>query len=97
MSHDPLHPLRQWRLDQGLTLDAAGAGVGTFRSTWYDWEIGRRIPDRTYMPKIFLFTRGVIDANSFHFPNGFPDLRQPVLPFDDDTPLFAAAERRIAA
>ncbi len=96
MIDEPLHPLRQWRLDQGLTLDAAGAGVGTFRSTWYDWEIGRRIPDRTYMPKIYLFTRGEIDANSFHFPNGFPDLHQAALPFDGgDAPLFAVD--RIAA
>ncbi len=100
MVDEILHPLRKWRLDQvpKMTLDAAASGVGTFRSVWYDWEIGRRIPQPSFMQKIFLFTRGAVDANSFYFPDGFPDQRQPVLPFDDkDTPLFAAAERRIAA
>lgn len=80
MTEQPVHPLRKWRVEQGLTLDAAAAGVGTFRGTWFDWEVGRRIPDREYMQKVHRFTRGAVDANAFHWPNGLPDLGQGELP-----------------
>lgn len=83
MENERLHPLRKWRLEQGFTLDAAAAGVGSVRSTWHDWETGRRIPDRDAMPRLYAFTRGVIDANSFHFPDGLPDLETPELPLSE--------------
>lgn len=86
MADDPPHPLRKWRLEQGLTLDAAAAGVGSFRGTWYDWETGRRIPDREYMPKVYRFTRGAVQPNDFY---DLPDLDQPALPLGDaPAPLF---------
>jgi transcriptional regulator with XRE-family HTH domain len=77
-----VHPLRAWRLEQGYTLDAAAAGVGTVRSTWCDWESGRRIPDRSTMPKVFAFTRGAVTPNDFY---DLPDLAhaQPELPIPD--------------
>ncbi|HEY0149873.1 MAG TPA: helix-turn-helix transcriptional regulator [Allosphingosinicella sp.] len=67
------HPLRAWRLSQEpkLTLDAAAAGVGTFRGTWYDWETGRRIPDRSYMAKLYRYTGGAVTPNDFY---ELPDL-----------------------
>jgi transcriptional regulator with XRE-family HTH domain len=76
------HPLRRWRKEQGLTLDAAAAGVGTFRQTWLDWETERRIPNRIYMPKLYVFTRGAITADTMHFPRGYPDFETPRLPFE---------------
>ena|SRR5438874_328699 len=86
MVDEPLHPLRKWRLEQGLTLDAAAAGVGSFRGTWYDWETGRRIPDREYMPKVYRFTGGAVTPNEFY---DLPDLETPELPLGAaPTPLF---------
>jgi transcriptional regulator with XRE-family HTH domain len=85
MVEELLHPLRDWRRRQQprLTMDAAASAVGTTRQTWYDWEIGRRIPDRSYMPKIYRFTRGAVTANDFYFPYGLPDLDQPSLPLGE--------------
>lgn len=89
MVDEPLHPLRKWRLGQQLTLDAAAAGVGTFRGTWYDWEIGRRIPDREYMPRVCRFCRYEVMPNDFYFPHGLPEPHQIELPLPDaPTPLF---------
>lgn len=81
MSEMEQHPLRRWRLSQdpALTLDAAAAGVGTFRGTWYDWETGRRIPDRSYMPKLYRYTRGAITPNDFY---DLPDLATGNLPLE---------------
>lgn len=99
MVEAPLHPLRRWRLSQGLTLDAAAAGVGTYRGTWNDWETGRRIPDRNYMPKVWAFTRFAVEPNDF-FQR--PDPHQEALPLEADAafdlpprpaPLLAAVER----
>lgn len=88
-----VHPLRVWRKTEGLTLDAAAAGVGTFRQTWLDWETERRIPNRIYMPRIYAFTRGAITADTMHFPRGYPDINTPMLPLHSEaasTPLFDA-------
>lgn len=82
MVNELLHPLRKWRIEEGLTLDAAAAGVGTFRGTWYDWEIGRRIPDRDYMPRVCRFCRYEIMPNHFYFPQGVPEPFQIELPLD---------------
>jgi hypothetical protein len=62
------HPLRMWREAQSpkLTLDAAGAAVGTVRQVWFDWENGRNIPSRTYMLRIYGFTQGEVEPNDFY-------------------------------
>lgn len=72
-----------------MTLDAAAAGVGTVRQTWYDWETGRRIPDRTYMPRIYGFTKGVVRPDHFY---ELPPIGQMALPFETATPLLDLAE-----
>lgn len=79
MVDEGLHPLRKWRLGQAprLTLDAAAALVGTVRAVWYDWEIGRRIPDRTFMPRIYRATRGEVTPTDFY---DLPDLETAELP-----------------
>jgi transcriptional regulator with XRE-family HTH domain len=52
MANANLHPLRKWRISNGLTLQAAASLVGTSRHVWSDWERGRRRPDRTFMPRV---------------------------------------------
>lgn len=59
-------PLRAWRIEHGLTLDAAAAGVGTVRQVWYGWESGRRRPGPRYMPKLREFTSGAVSADDFY-------------------------------
>ena len=58
------HPLRKWRLDERLTLDAAGQKVGATRMAWSDWERGNRIPNRDFMPKICALTG--LSSNVFY-------------------------------
>lgn len=69
MERDTLHPLRQWRISKGLTLQAAAALVGTSRHVWSDWERERRRPDRFFMPKVRAATG--LSADVF-----YPDLDQ---------------------
>lgn len=90
MSEGAVHPLRKWRLDEGYTLDAAAAGVDTVRSTWYDWETGRRLPgDRETYERLYRFTKGKISANTMIFPYGLPPLGQMELPIGaGGMPLF---------
>jgi hypothetical protein len=79
-----VHPLRAWRLREGYTLDAAAAGVDTVRSTWFDWETGRRLPgDRDTYERLYRFTKGEITANAMIFPFGFPAIGQMALPFGE--------------
>lgn len=60
------HPLRKWRKDQQLTLEAAAAKVGTSRQVWSDWERGRRRPDGHFMPKVRTLTGGKVTADHFY-------------------------------
>jgi hypothetical protein len=96
MTGEVIHPLRAWRLREGYTLDAAAAGVDTVRSTWYDWETGRRLPgDRDTFSKLYRFTKGEITPDRMIFPNGYPVTGQMTLPLEvpAPTPLFDTAER----
>lgn len=62
------HPLRQWRISKGLTLEHCAAAVGTSRPVWHAWETGKRCPDRNFMPRVREFTGGEIGADAF-FPS----------------------------
>ena len=62
----PSHPLRAWRESRGKTLAWCAAKVGVTRQAWSDWERGRRIPNKTYMPKIKDITGGAIGADDFY-------------------------------
>jgi hypothetical protein len=98
MSGDAIHPLRAWRLREGYTLDAAAAGVETVRSTWYDWETGRRLPgDRETYDRIYRFTNGEITANVMIWPFGPPPIGQMALPFavPGSTPLLDHADAAV--
>lgn len=93
--------MRVWREGQvpKMTLDAAAAAVGTVRQVWFDWEMGRNIPSRTFMPRIFAFTRGDIRPDHFY---DLPPIGQLELPIEPpaSAPLLdlaAADERRQAA
>lgn len=82
MGSGDIHPLREWRLREGYTLDAAAAGVETVRQVWYDWETGRRLPgNRDTYDRLYRFTKGEITPNSMIFPFGFPAIGQMALPF----------------
>jgi transcriptional regulator with XRE-family HTH domain len=62
------HPLRRWRISEGLTLEAAAGRVGTTRPVWHSWETGKRIPNTLYMPRIRETTGGKVTADDF-FPS----------------------------
>lgn len=62
------HPLRRWRLSEGLTLEAAAARVGTTRPVWHSWETGKRIPNTVFMPRIRQTTGAKVTADDF-FPS----------------------------
>lgn len=67
MAQDPPeHPLRKWRKEAKLTLEAAAAKVGTSRQVWSDWERGRRRPDGNFMPKVRAVTGGKVTADHFY-------------------------------
>lgn len=63
-----IHPLREWRIAEGLTLDEAAARVGTTRPVWHSWETRKRIPNTVFMPRIREVTGGKITADHF-FPS----------------------------
>jgi hypothetical protein len=86
MVGEQVHPLRRWREERGYTLDAAAAGVLTVRQVWRDWEIGRRLPDRTFMHRLYIFTRGAITADTMHWPFGYPDFETPRLAVEGVSP-----------
>lgn len=94
---EAIHPLRAWRLGEGYTLDAAAAGVETVRSTWHDWETGRRLPgDRETYNRIYRFTKGAITADVMIWPFGKPPIGQMALPFAaPPAPLFDDADAAV--
>jgi hypothetical protein len=90
---EAVHPLRKWREYQlpSMTLDAAAAEVGTVRQVWFDWERGRRIPNRTFMARIYKLTRGAVSPNHFY---DLPPIGQLELPIEPQpAPLFDAIAR----
>lgn len=60
------HPLRRWRREQQLTLEALGEKLGVPATTLCNYEIGRRIPRRKIMDRIQQVTQGVITPNDFY-------------------------------
>lgn len=40
--------------------------VGTTRQSWAEWENGRRIPNRTFMPRVLALTGGKVTADDFY-------------------------------
>lgn len=63
--------LRCWRERQSKTQEECAAKVGTSRHVWSDWERGRRIPNRQFMPRILALTEGEVHAGDF-----YPQLEQ---------------------
>lgn len=45
--------LREWRLRQGISQEAAAARLGVAASTWGHWETGKRLPT----PRLLLLLR----------------------------------------
>ena len=62
----PLHPLRQWRQERGLSQEACARAVGTSHQVWSDWERGRFRPGPVLMPKVREFTGGAVSADDFY-------------------------------
>lgn len=63
-----LHPLRKWREAAEHTQEWCAEQVGTTRQVWSDWERRRRIPNRTYMPRVVALTGGEVTADKFYPP-----------------------------
>lgn len=58
--------LRRWRLSQGKTQGECASEIGTSRQVWSDYERGRRIPNRHFMPLIVKLTGGEVQAGDFY-------------------------------
>lgn len=67
----PLHPLKRWRLAQGLTLVAAAERVDTTRQSWFEWETGRRKPNDEFMQKVCSET-GLTPNDFYRFAKAAP-------------------------
>ena len=44
-----LHPLKAWRIGQGLTQTEAAHAVGVTKQCWSLWESGARLPHSPHM------------------------------------------------
>ncbi|RIV87481.1 helix-turn-helix domain-containing protein [Aurantiacibacter zhengii] len=73
-----MHPLKEWRLANNLTLAQAAQRVGTSRQVWFDWEGRRRIPSATFMPRIKHVTGGEVTADDFYCGKNDDDCRHSV-------------------
>ena len=60
------HPLRAWRVAQGLSLAQAADKVGTTRQVWHNWETGKRRPRPRYMARLRQVTGGKVNADVFY-------------------------------
>lgn len=60
------HPLRAWRMAQGLSLAQAADKVGTTRQVWHNWETGKRRPRPRYMARLRQVTGGKVNADVFY-------------------------------
>lgn len=61
-----VHPLRAWRMEQGLSLSQAAEKVGTTRQVWHNWETGKRRPRPPYMALVRQVTGGAVTADAFY-------------------------------
>jgi transcriptional regulator with XRE-family HTH domain len=60
--------LKDWRTARDKTQEECAGAVGTTRQVWSDWERGRRIPNRHFMPLVVNLTGGKVTAASFYPP-----------------------------
>lgn len=63
---ETMMPLRKWREKQGKTQEWCASQIGTSRQVWCDWERGRRIPNKVFMPKVVRLTGGEVTAGDFY-------------------------------
>ena len=60
-----MHPLKEYRLDRGLTQAALAQLVGTKKGTVSKWEQGT-VPSLKFMRRIAEVTDGAVTANDFY-------------------------------
>lgn len=60
------HPLRRWRQDKNLSLEALGEQIGVTRSALSNYETGNRIPRPKVMQRIQKVTRGKVSPRDFY-------------------------------
>lgn len=61
--------LKDWRTQDGRTVQELAAHVGVSRVTWHDWERGGSVPRRDAMAKLVELTEGRVQPASF-YPQG---------------------------
>lgn len=66
MVRPSVHKLRNWRVSQSLSHEAAGELVGVTRQCWFDWEKGKRTPGYCYMIRLYVLTDGTVTPNDFY-------------------------------
>lgn len=60
------HPLKRWRRENNLTLEALGQQIGVTRSSLSHYETGARIPRPQIMEKIREATGGAVRPADFY-------------------------------
>jgi transcriptional regulator with XRE-family HTH domain len=56
------HPLRIWRITNGVSGGAFGTAVGVTKFAIYDYELGRRFPRPAVLDRIEKATGGAVSA-----------------------------------
>lgn len=60
------HPLRRYRRDAGLTLEALSARLGISKASLSRVETGRQTPSLALLQRITAATDGAVTANDFY-------------------------------
>lgn len=58
-----VHPLRAWRLNKKLTLQAAAQKIGVSHVTWHKWEKGQMKPDADNERRLYEISSGALTPN----------------------------------
>lgn len=72
MSSHVSHPLKKWRVSQGLTVAELAAKVPVARQTWHAWERGTSRPPARLMPTVVALTGNKVQPNDFYILPSLP-------------------------
>lgn len=60
--------LRGWRVERGLTQQAAGALIGVSGAAWSSWEVGSKAPGVANAILLSDLTEGLVSIRSWAHP-----------------------------
>jgi len=62
----PIHPLRAWRDDVGLSARQCAARIGVTPKTWHSWERWASVPSPSILPALLALTGGAVTADALY-------------------------------